>query len=466
MVELHTTSARRGRPSTPGAPRRAAAMLGVSLALALAAAPARGHDVPGEMRVHAFAKVEGERLHVLVRLPLALLLNLGLPKRGPGYLDLARAEEGLARAVVATSRDLEFLEGGRRLPLASGRGRVSPPSDRSFETWETARALLAGPPLPESADVFWNQGYFDAWLEYELRSPRPALAVDFHVTPGMGDRLKLDLRQLSPDGAVRAYEVPTGAGEVVLDPRWHQAAWTFVKSGFAHILDGLDHLLFLLCLVLPFRRIGWSLAGMVTSFTVAHSVTLIAAAYGLVPSGAWFPPLVETLIALSILYTAVENVLRPEVRGRWVVSGLFGLVHGFGFSFVLASKLQFAGSHLLLSLLAFNVGIEAGQLLVLAVAVPALLLLSRGAAVRGRLVTVVASLLIAHTAWHWFAERGEALRKAAGPLLEAVNPWTLTRLGLAAALAAAAAWLARKAWRRRAASALADGGTGPAPGEP
>ena len=77
----------------------------------------------------------------------------------------------------------------------------------------------------------------------------------------------------------------------------------------------MDHLLFLLCLVMPFRRLGWTLVGVVTSFTVAHSVTLIAAAYGMVPSGAWFPPLVEMLIAVSILYMAIENVLRPNLRG-------------------------------------------------------------------------------------------------------------------------------------------------------
>ena len=64
--------------------------------------------------------------------------------------------------------------------------------------------------------------------------------------------------------------------------------------------------------MVPFRRLGWPLVGVVTAFTVAHSITLIAAAYGAVPSRRWFPPLVETLIAASILYMAIENVLRPE----------------------------------------------------------------------------------------------------------------------------------------------------------
>lgn len=372
--------------------------------------------------MHVFAKPEAERLQVLMRIPLALLLNIDLPKQGPGYLDLTRIDEGLARAIAATDKAVEWFEDGRRLTLARGEARISLPSDRSFDRFETARALLQGPRLPESTYVFWNQGYFDVYLEYSIRAARSSFALDFRVAPGMRDRLKVDLRHLSPDGAVRAYEIPTGSGPIVLDPRWHQAAGSFVRSGLAHILDGPDHLLFLLCLVLPFRRLDKRLVGVVTAFTVAHSFTLIAAAYGLVPSGAWFPPLVETLIAGSILYMAIENILRPAPARRWLVSGLFGLVHGFGFSFMLAAQLQFAGSHLLLSLLAFNVGIELGQLLVLLAALPALAVLHRSRAATERTVAVIVCALVAHTAWHWLGERAEALRKADWPILEAARP--------------------------------------------
>ena len=222
----------------------------------------------------------------------------------------------------------------------------------------------------------------------------------------------------------------------MLDPRWYQAAASFVAAGFWHILDGADHLLFLLCLVLPFRRIGWTLVWVITSFTVAHSITLIAAARGMVPAGAWSPPLVEVLIAASILYMALENILRPNLRWRWVVTGLFGLVHGFGFSFLLKEQLQFAGDHLLLSLLAFNVGIELGQLAFIGVAIPLLVLLFEKVRLNARLTSVVLSAFVAHTAWHWLAERWDTLAKVEWPK---VNPVTL---GLWIALAAALAVLA------------------------
>ena len=110
----------------------------------------------------------------------------------------------------------------------------------------------------------------------------------------------------------------------------------------------------------------------VTAFTVAHSITLIASAYNVAPDALWFPPLVETLIAASIFYMAIENIIGANIERRWVMTFAFGLVHGFGFSFLLRERLQFAGSHLLSSLLAFNVGVEFGQLLVLMVLIPAL----------------------------------------------------------------------------------------------
>ena len=146
----------------------------------------------------------------------------------------------------------------------------------------------------------------------------------------------------------------------------------------------------------------------VTSFTLAHSVTLIASAYDLAPGALWFPPLIETLIAMSIVYMALENIVSPALTRRWLITFGFGLVHGFGFSFALRESLQFAGSHLLTSLLSFNVGVELGQLVVLAVLVPALDLLFRFV-VAERMGTIILSALVAHTAWHWMIERGERL---------------------------------------------------------
>ncbi len=180
--------------------------------------------------------------------------------------------------------------------------------------------------------------------------------------------------------------------------------------GFLHILEGTDHLLFLLCLVIPFRRFA-GLVPVVTAFMAAHSVTLIASAYNLGPNALWFPPLIETLIAASIVYMALENIVGGKiVERRWVMSFGFGLIHGFGFSFALRDGLQFAGSHLLTSLLSFNIGVEMGQLAALAVMIPAIQLLFRFV-VAERIGTIILSALVAHTGWHWMTERAGRLRQ-------------------------------------------------------
>lgn len=402
--------------------------------------PSAAHEIPNEILLHAFVKPQGERLHLVVRMPLALLQDLDFPKRGPGYLDLASVPERFEAAAAATARNIVLRENGEALTHRLAAARLSDPADKSFEAYAKALASIDGPKLPASANVFWNQAYFDAHLEYPIRSERSDFSLELRLDLR---RLKLFARYLPPDGTVRAYELHGGAGRVQLDPRWYQAAGTFVASGFWHILGGFDHLLFLLCLVLPFRRLGWMLLALITSFTVAHSITLIAAARGMAPAGAWFAPLVEVLIAASILYMALENIVRPNLRWRWLVAGLFGLVHGFGFSFLLEQQLQFAGEHLVLSLFAFNIGIELGQLVFIGVALPALYLLTEKLRLDARLTGIVIAAFVAHEGWHWMAERWQELAKQPWPQID------FTQLLLWALLVAALAVLGRMTILRR-----------------
>ena len=423
---------------------RLALLLALSAAVvASAPPPAAAHDVPADVAVQAFLKPEGQRLRLLVRTPLAALRDVVYPTRGPVYLDLARVDASLRQAANLWIADaVELYEDDHRLSAPRiAAVRASLPSDRSFGTYDDALAHVTGPPLPDDTEIYWSQAMLDVLFEYEVRSQ----GSRFSIHPGfgrLGQRVVTALRFLPPGGAVRAFELEGDPGLVRLDPRWHQAALRFVELGFRHILDGTDHLLFLLCLVIPFRRLR-PLVLVVTAFTVAHSVTLVASAFGLAPDGLWFPPLVETLIAFSIVYMALENVVVPQPRRRWMIAFGFGLVHGFGFSFALRQTLQFAGSHLLTSLLSFNVGVELGQLLVLALLVPALDLLFRR--VPERTGTIVLSALVAHTGWHWMLERWDRLRQFRFPWPE-LNTAVLasaTRWLMLVVAAAALLWL----WR-------------------
>src|ERR1700730_5253022 len=371
--------------------------------------PAAAHDIPNDVTVQAFVKPQGDRLHLLVLVPLEPMGDIEFSERGPGYLDLARADALLLDAATLwISEFIELYENDTRLPkpqvIAT---RVSLQSDRSFISYEEALAHVTRPRLPDTTNVYWGQTMLDVLFDYQIQSDRSY----FSMQPGLarlGLRVVTALRFLPPGRAVRAFEFQGDPGLVRLDPRWYQAALGFVDLGFFHILGGTDHLLFLFCLVIPFRRVG-ALIPVVTAFTVAHSITLIASAYNLGPDSLWFPALIETLIATSIVYIALEDIVGgSSVQRRWMIAFGFGLVHGFGFSFALRQSLQFAGSHLLTSLLAFNVGVELGQLLVLVLLIPTLQLLFRFA-VTERMGTIVLSALVAHTGWHWMIDRRSRL---------------------------------------------------------
>jgi len=256
------------------------------------------------------------------------------------------------------------------------------------------------------------------------------------------------LRFLVPGGAERVFNYAGNPGVVNLDPRWHQATMRFIGMGFMHILEGIDHLLFLFCLVIPLRSIR-ALVPVVTSFTVAHSITLISSAFGMAPSSLWFPPLIETLIALSIVYMAFENIVGARLEHRWIITFGFGLVHGFGFSFLFSETLQFAGGHLFSSLLAFNVGVEMGQLLVLFLVIPLLNILFKYF-VRVRIGTILLSALLAHSAWHWMLERGEqvALYQFQLPAFDSLFFAGLMRWGMMFIVMGAALWGMYELFRR------------------
>jgi hypothetical protein len=431
-----------------------------SLAMWLAFACAlHAHDIPTDVTVETFVKPEGTSLKLLARVPLKAMRDVNFPLRGPGFLELSKADQFLNDAAVLwIAGNVEIYEGDTRLgaPRLLG-ARVSLPSDRSFQAYDSAIQRLLGAPLPPDLEIPWDQAMMDVLFEYPIASE----ASRFSIRPTfarLGLRVVTGLRFLPPGGAVRAFEFTGDPGLVRLDPRWHQAALRFVRLGFVHILSGADHLLFLLCLIIPIRRIK-PLIIVVTAFTAAHSLTLIAAASNAGPDGLWFPPLIETLIAASIVYMALENIVvsasstdssRSRLgQARWVMAFGFGLVHGFGFSFALRESLQFAGSHLLTSLLSFNVGVELGQLAVLAVMVPVLHVLFR-LAVPERIGTIILSALIAHSAWHWTGERWGRLRQFAWSAPDLASLVTIVRILIILVVFSAIAWMVFNALARKA----------------
>ncbi len=431
----------------------ASAVAALAMALPFTAS---GHEIPNDVTIQAFLKPDGDRLRLLVRVPFSTMRDIQFPERGPGYLDLDRIGPYLPDAAnLWISEFIKIYEGDKLLPKPSvAATQLSLEGDRSFVTYQQALAHVTGPKLPSDTNVVWNQVFFDVLLEYPIQSDRSLFSIDSTLAR-LGVRTVTVLRFLPPGGAVRAFEFPGDPGLLRLDPRWYQAALNFVHLGFLHILDGTDHLLFLFCLVIPFRSFR-ALIPIVTSFTVAHSITLIASAYNLAPSALWFPPLIETLIAASIVYMALENIVgTATVHRRWMITFGFGLVHGFGFSFALRETLQFAGAHMLTSLLSFNIGVELGQLLVLVLLIPMLDGLFRYV-VKERMGIIILSALVAHTAWHWMIDRGAVLSqfRFEWPEFNAVFLLSLLHWTMAIVILAGLFWLVRLLLRARAGRAV------------
>jgi hydrogenase/urease accessory protein HupE len=183
--------------------------------------------------------------------------------------------------------------------------------------------------------------------------------------------------------------------------RW-RTAWRYLVLGFTHILPGgIDHMLFVLGIYLLSGR-ARSVLWQVSAFTVAHSITLGLGLYGLIAAP---PRVVEPLIALSIAYVAIENVFLSELRSwRLALVFAFGLLHGMGFAGAL-KELGLPRSEFLTALLTFNIGVEAGQMTVIAAAFVLLGWHWRHRDWYRRRIVVPVSLLIACTAVYWTIER-------------------------------------------------------------
>ncbi|PVB60177.1 HupE/UreJ family protein [Labrenzia sp. 011] len=197
---------------------------------------------------------------------------------------------------------------------------------------------------------------------------------------------------------------------VILERSLPETIGRYVVEGVKHILEGPDHVLFVICLVLAsasLSRLIWTVSG----FTIGHTVTLIAGFLGFAPSASWFIPAVEAAIAASIIYAGAVALLgRAQGPGLVVTAGL-GLLHGFGFSFVLADVLGRQSPDLILSLLSFNIGVEIGQLAIVAV-VFALLGLSRNAGVHfPRALRLAGASIAIVIAAYWLIERVQLIGK-------------------------------------------------------
>jgi hypothetical protein len=204
-----------------------AALLAGALPLSAAA-----HDIPADVRITAFVRPIDHRLELLIRVPLAALIEVDYPRRGPGYLDLGRAEEALRGATkLYLSDNITVYENDIPLPTPRvAQARVALAADRSFGSYEQARAHMDEPPLPTDLELYWNQQWLDVLLEYEIQSDRSALALGWRVDR-FGINVSTGLRVLLPGGTSRAFAFLADPGLLRLDPRLVGGRATVLRFG-------------------------------------------------------------------------------------------------------------------------------------------------------------------------------------------------------------------------------------------
>ncbi|MCD1260444.1 HupE/UreJ family protein [Paenibacillus athensensis] len=178
--------------------------------------------------------------------------------------------------------------------------------------------------------------------------------------------------QAAPPEAPQQAGDTGGAGQAADQPEAVSGWFSFFKLGMNHILTGYDHLLFLFSLLIA-RQSFKQYATVITAFTVAHTITLTLTVLGIIDIS---PRIVEPAIAISICYVALDNMLRKNVSHRWVLTFMFGLIHGMGFADLL-KDMQLPNSELATDLISFNIGIETVQLVIVLVLLPLLLQLHR-----------------------------------------------------------------------------------------
>ncbi len=363
------------------ATRRAAAVLWIMLAGLLFARPAAAHQ---EDTSYTRIRIDGDRVTTEATFDLHVLGRIA-PVDGDGDGTITPAELTAIAPVIQ-----EYLGSRIELRLDDGAPDLGTPL---APVWAEDVALVRS--------VDWPQTLVDFPFTREIEAHPELLTLEYSTWPELGpshtnltsiaqagyDEVEIVFTEAEPDFDYFT-EAPASA--------WSQFR-QFMRLGAEHIWSGLDHILFLAALLVASRL--REMIQIVTAFTVAHSITLALAVLDVVE----LPPrLIEASIAATIVWVAVDNLRPGGGTHRWRLTFVFGLVHGFGFAGVLR-ELAIPPAALLRSLAGFNVGVELGQLAIVAILFPLFALVQRTRAGPAAATTISAAVAVAGMIW--FVER-------------------------------------------------------------
>lgn len=365
------------------------------------------HEIPERVQVKFLIQENNQDLHVFIRVPLEAMRDFDFITSDEGYLDFSASEQLIEEAIKLWVLDeIQLYQGDVPLAPLIQKIRISLPTNTLFGNLIDVRRHFESPLLPNTTTLFWQQALVDIKLRYVRRQSESQYSIAPQLA-GLGQRTLTLIKYYNLNGQEFQFDYVGDPGLLDLNPSILLVLMKFIWDGLTHILNGIDHLLFLIALIAPLSKLR-QLIFVISAFTLGHSITLIISAFGFIPDYIWFPTLVELAIATSIILLAIDNVLTKTLNRRWVFGLGFGLVHGFGFSFSLSQSLQYSGNHLSTGILGFNLGVELGQLLVLLLILPLLHLIRRYSK-KERIVLIIISIVVGHTALHWAQEHWDKL---------------------------------------------------------
>jgi HupE / UreJ protein len=410
-----------------------------------AAAEPLMHDLPQDTVMHAFFRVQGSEAHLLIRVPLDLLHGISWPTNHGEYA-INDSRPAVNQALDALGHALLVWQDGERLTPTVSSGQLAALGDLSFANPEAAAAHIAQP-VDAELKIGVDLGYLDAHFIYPIRPSTAVFSIQSRVAEDLQDLSKLVVQLVNGNNRGRAITISAQSGKVALNPNRRQAALGFVLVGMRDLLANADCLLFIVCLMIPFRR-ARDFAAPYAAFVLGNLISLAGAAFGFAPDSVWFAALAASGSAVLIFFLALGNIFGAQLQRRRLWAGLFGFALGFEFAKLLAGRVQFAGDHSQIALWFFGLGIDLGVLLALALTFAGLALILRGARA-GRIGIIVLSAIVAHTAWHWMIDRLGVLWQMPWPPITMVGFYHLTQWIFAALLAVGAYILAAQRIERR-----------------
>jgi hypothetical protein len=404
------------------------------------------HDLPQDTVMHAFLRVQGGEAHLLVRVPLDLLHGISWPTNHGEYaIDASHA--AVNQALDALGHAILIWQNGERLSPTISSGQLAALGDLSFATPEAAAAHIAHA-TDAQLKIAVDLGYLDAHFVYPIRPAAAVFSIQSRVAEDLQELSKLTI-QFVPGGNQRfaAVTISPPSGKVSLNPNRRQAALGFTLLGMRDFLANADCLLFIVCLMIPFR-LARDFAAPYAAFVLSNIISLAGTAFGFAPDSVWFAALSAAVTAVLIFFLALGNIFGAHLRRRRLWTGLFGFVMGFEFAKLLAERLPFAGAHSKIALWFFAVGVDLGALLAIAFAFAALALILSGARA-GRIGIIVLSALVAHASWHWMVDRTGVLWQTPWPTITVSGFYQLAQWIFAALLVAGAYILAAQRIERQ-----------------